>query len=356
MYLTPFVHLLPDLALAEMRTFAVHGYPGLPDDEYALLEAYCTDPRCDCRRVMLNVVARRDAEEGRMSYLASISYAFDRRAEFPGPALDPLNPQSEYAHNILEIVAQILAKDTAYVARLKRHYQLAKQPIGKGGTSAPTRPALRLVDNAREPGRSRQRGDATPPGKGAGTAMPPAERPEGADAVRSVAGKEPSEKVPAAMRPIFEAVVEIAEPFCREHLDAEYAQLSRRLAAALCRKRPSPLAAGNLQVWACAIVYALGSVNFLWDKTQTPHMRADELCRHFGTSKSTVGSKVRVIMDALKIGLADPRWYRPSRLDRNPVAWWVMVDRLMVDARTAPRAIQEEALRKGLIPYLPGSR
>ena len=28
--------------------------------------------------------------------------------------------------------------------------------------------------------------------------------------------------------------------------------------AALCRKRPSPLASGNLQTWGCAVLYALG--------------------------------------------------------------------------------------------------
>jgi len=32
------------------------------DDEYVLLEACCTDPACDCRRVMLNVASRRGAE------------------------------------------------------------------------------------------------------------------------------------------------------------------------------------------------------------------------------------------------------------------------------------------------------
>ena len=31
----------------------------------------------------------------------------------------------------------------------------------------------------------------------------------------------------------------------------------------------------------------------------------------------------------------------------------ISVDGLIIDARFAPRAIQEEALAKGLIPYLP---
>jgi len=168
-------------------------------------------------------------------------------------------------------------------------------------------------------------------------------------------GEPPKENVPLALRPAFAAVVGITDAFCREHLDGEYAQLSRKLAAALCRKRPSPLAAAKPQVWACAIVYALGSVNFLWDKTQTPHMRADELCRLFGISKSTASGKARAIMDALQMGQMDPRWYRPSKMDENPLAWLIMVDGFVIDARTAPREIQEQALRKGLIPYLPGA-
>jgi hypothetical protein len=38
------------------------------------------------------------------------------------------------------------------------------------------------------------------------------------------------------------------------------------------------------------------------------------------------------------------------------MAWMIMVDGFMMDARTAPREIQKEAYRKGLIPYIPGDR
>jgi hypothetical protein len=56
-----------------------------------------------------------------------------------------------------------------------------------------------------------------------------------------------------------------------EHLNDEYAGLARSAIAALCRKRPSPLASGNLQTWGCAVLYALGQVNFLSDKSTTPY-------------------------------------------------------------------------------------
>jgi hypothetical protein len=159
--------------------------------------------------------------------------------------------------------------------------------------------------------------------------------------------------VPRALRPHYERIVALTDPFCAQHLSEEYAQLCRRLAAALCRKRPSPLLTGKIEVWACAIVYALGRVNFLFDKTQTPHLRADELCALFGVGKNTAAAKAKLIQGALNMGFLDPRWCLPSKMDDNPMAWMITVNGLIVDARHAPPDVQEEAFRLGLIPYLP---
>ena len=43
----------------------------------------------------------------------------------------------------------------------------------------------------------------------------------------------------------------------------------------------------------------------------------------------------------------------PSRMDENPMAWMIQRNGFLVDARILKREIQEEALRKGLIPYIP---
>ena len=162
-----------------------------------------------------------------------------------------------------------------------------------------------------------------------------------------------SESVPKALQATFASVVERTDAFCLEHLNDEYAQLCREMAAALCRKRPSPLAQGKPATWACAILYALGQVNFLFDRSQTPYLSAGDLSKLCGISMSTASAKAKLIRDALHIDLMDPRWTLPSLLANNPLAWMITVDGLLVDARHAPRAIQEEALRLGLIPYLP---
>ncbi len=38
----------------------------------------------------------------------------------------------------------------------------------------------------------------------------------------------------------------------------------RKLVVKLARKRPSPLARGDLRIWAGAAIYAVGTVNFLF--------------------------------------------------------------------------------------------
>lgn len=51
-----------------------------------------------------------------------------------------------------------------------------------------------------------------------------------------------SENVPNTMQEKFHAIVGITDDFAKQCLNDEYAQLIRFATAALCRKRPSPLA------------------------------------------------------------------------------------------------------------------
>ena len=165
-----------------------------------------------------------------------------------------------------------------------------------------------------------------------------------------------SEKVPAATQPFYATIAALIDRVCERYLNDEYAQLSRQLAAALARKRPSPIVRGKAEIWACAIVYALGTVNFLFDKSQEPYMRADELCAAFGVSQSSGSNKAKLIRDLFGMFQLDPRWCLPSRVDHNPMVWILEVNGLMVDVRHMRREVQEIAYQKGLIPYIPADR
>ncbi len=162
-------------------------------------------------------------------------------------------------------------------------------------------------------------------------------------------------QVPEALRPRYDAIVGFIDNSCQQHLTEEYAHVCRELAAALCSAQPSPVIRGRADSWACGIVYAIGSVNFLFDKSQTPHLKASELCALFGASTATGGNKATEIRRLFDMGPLDTEWCLPSRLADNPLAWLITVNGLPRDARYVPREVQEEALRLGLIPFLPES-
>ena len=148
-------------------------------------------------------------------------------------------------------------------------------------------------------------------------------------------------------------IVGLTDQFCREHLNEEYAGLCRKLAEKLARKRPSPLVSGKPQTWACGIVRTIGWVNYLDDRSQTPHLKLTAIDKAFGVGESTGQGKSMLIRRTLKIRPMDPEWSLRSRIERNPMAWMIQVNGFLVDARFLKREIQEEAVRKGLIPYIP---
>lgn len=165
-----------------------------------------------------------------------------------------------------------------------------------------------------------------------------------------------SEKVPKQMQSLFDSITSCTNEVCKKKLNEEYAELARQVTAALCRKRPSPLVGSRVNTWACGILYALGYVNFLFDKNNDPYLSATDLCEEFALKRSTASAKSKVVRDALNMVQLDPNWCLPSKMGENPMAWYIQVNGFMVDARAASREIQEIAFRKGFIPYIPADK
>lgn len=130
----PFYTRFRDLAFREMRSATIQDWKDLPDGDYGFLELYCTDDTCDCRRVLIQVIAKSDLTKP----WATINYGWESEAfykrllgdaelakECTRPTLDPLNPQSKYASALLRLFETIV-QDTAYVQRLQKHYELFK--------------------------------------------------------------------------------------------------------------------------------------------------------------------------------------------------------------------------------------
>lgn len=158
--------------------------------------------------------------------------------------------------------------------------------------------------------------------------------------------------MPLALRERVAAIAAVTDRVCEQHLDDEYASLCRRLVVRLARKRPSQLDRGDARIWAAGVVYTVGAINFLFDKSQTPHFRADKLAEHVGVVQSTIANKSARIRTLVGLSWYEPELTRCSILEQNPFAWFVTVNGIPVDARTLPDEIQDEARRLGLIPDL----
>lgn len=72
-------------------------------------------------------------------------------------------------------------------------------------------------------------------------------------------------------------LIEMTAGFCETHLDVEYKKLCEKLIRKMARKRNVPFLSGRMEIWAAAIVYAIGSINFLFDKSFEPYVSAQDI-------------------------------------------------------------------------------
>lgn len=100
------------------------------------------------------------------------------------------------------------------------------------------------------------------------------------------------------------------------------------------RKRNVPFLSGKIDIWAAAVVYAIGSINFLFDKSFKPFVTAQELCDYFGTKPGTTRQKARAIEEMFKLQYYDPEFSTKHMLADNPMKDLVMIDGFIVDKKS----------------------
>ncbi|MGA2247450.1 MAG: plasmid pRiA4b ORF-3 family protein [Verrucomicrobiota bacterium] len=161
----------------------------------------------------------------------------------------------------------------------------------------------------------------------------------------------------AGAQEVLNQVLTMTDAFCQTRLNEEYAALCRKLAEKLAAKRPSPLLRGELRTWACGIIRTIGGVNFLNDRSQSPHLKFPVIDHALGVAESTGQGKAKAIRQMLRIRQFDHRWTLPSRWESNPLIWTLQdANGFMIDIRQQSVAMQRAAFKQGLIPYVPADR
>ena len=112
-------------------------------------------------------------------------------------------------------------------------------------------------------------------------------------------------------------IAQMVITFCRERLDDEYEQLCEKMVRKLGRKRSKPLLTGRTEIWAAAVVYTVGTLNFLFDKSFEPYVSSADINDYFGTSSSTVAQKARTIRQLLKLSQYWDKDFSTSRMQAN---------------------------------------
>ncbi|HCL00659.1 MAG TPA: hypothetical protein DHW42_11220 [Candidatus Marinimicrobia bacterium] len=141
-------------------------------------------------------------------------------------------------------------------------------------------------------------------------------------------------------------LLEITGTFCAEKLDDEYCRLCEKLIKKLGRKRDVPFQRGKIEIWAAAVVYAIGSINFLFDKSFEPYMSAEQISEYFGTKNSTVSNKASQIKDLFKMWHFNPEFSTQYMAENNPFNNMVIVDGYIVPLNSIPEKYQKIVRQK----------
>ncbi len=148
---------------------------------------------------------------------------------------------------------------------------------------------------------------------------------------------------------IAQTLIQMTGEFCARHLDAEYERLCEQLILKMKRKRQPPFLSGRLTTWAAGVIYALGQINFLFDRDTQPYISPGQIAEHFGVSKSTVGQKAKQIRDMFDLSCWHPEFSTEDMLATSPFKNMVVIDGFIVPVELLKPEKREELRRRGMI-------
>lgn len=105
----------------------------------------------------------------------------------------------------------------------------------------------------------------------------------------------------AAIQEKKKQLLELTSAFCDAHLNKDYKKLCTDLIEKMARKRPPPFLRGRLEIWAAGIVHALGSVNFLFDRSSPLYISANDIAAYFQVAPGSASQKAGAVRDMFNL-------------------------------------------------------
>jgi hypothetical protein len=142
-----------------------------------------------------------------------------------------------------------------------------------------------------------------------------------------------------------EQLIQLSTEFSQQYLNEEYNAVIEKLIGKMARKRDVPFVTGRIEIWAAAVIHALGTVNFLFDKASQPYVSVTDICQFFNTKQSTTAQKSKMIRDMFNMSYFDDNFSTDTVDQNNPFNNLTMVNGLLV-----PQDIlKEQSLAKDVL-------
>ena len=127
-----------------VRTIELRDSPQLPDGEYAFIDSYCTDPTCDCRKTMIQVMHDGD-------HVSTINYGWESPEFYRqwvggdpdesmyrmcGATIDFTSPNKVSPEGMLALFHALL--NEKWLAMIKKNYKVVKKQLADTEATGPT--------------------------------------------------------------------------------------------------------------------------------------------------------------------------------------------------------------------------
>jgi hypothetical protein len=144
-----------------------------------------------------------------------------------------------------------------------------------------------------------------------------------------------------------EQLIQLTTEFSQQYLNEEYNAVIEKLISKMARKRDVPFVTGKIEIWAAAVIHALGTVNFLFDKASQPYVSVTDICQFFDTKQSTTTQKSKMLRDMFNMSYFDDNFSTDTVDQSNPfnnltIANGLLVPQDMLKEQSLERDVLEE--------------
>ena len=129
----------------------------------------------------------------------------------------------------------------------------------------------------------------------------------------------------------------------------EYTDLALKLCDKIGRMRKLFIQRGRTEIWAAAIVHVIARLNFLLDPENELSFTTDDICKFFGTKKTTVSSKAGLIQKTGNIYLGDAEFSIPEiarMLSIYETQDGLLIPGFMLFDATLPNVLRQSHIRE----------